>query len=551
MSITLVATAADVPGQAPVPQAARQRLRHATIRGGALALSGNSLRFAITIASVAWLSRLLSPAQYGLYGIVGALVAFLGTFRDLGLSLAVTCEKDLTHEQASAAFWLNLLAGTGLMLLCWLLAPLLSLVFADRQLTGLVLCLALSLPVAASSIMHRSLLRRQLAVGRLVVIDLIALLGSTSLGIMLARHGAGVWSLVAMSLASEGVSSSLTWLSSPWRPTGWRSWRLIGGLLRPGWNLQMVSVCNMVAASFDKLMIGRACGTHSLGLYARAQSLLTLPVTQALQPVGNVVIPAFCVLLAEPAAYRRHFLAGFRLIALATGAMTAVMACSAGPIVALVLGRQWSETSAIFSLLSLGMFTNTVGQGDLLALRQPGPHGGAVQAGALGHHAGTRFGDHRVALGRAWRGVVRLGGGAADPGASAIPPGGPPAPGQESRSHGHLHALRGGDRGIGGDLLPAPASVRDHPCRIRGPAGGIRRHRPGQHDRAGARPALGAAQPGCSVRQLPLDAPQQRRTGPSGRERMSRFPPNAGMGASFPGAARRGSAQAAGGRHAT
>ncbi len=345
-----------------LPQAARGRLRQATVRGGTLALCGNGVRLAITIASVAWLSRLLSPQEYGLYGIAGALIAFLGTFRDLGLSLAVSCERDITQDQASTAFWLNQLAGICLMLLCWAIAPLAGRAFGERQVAALMVCLAITLPIAASSIMHRSLLRRQLAIGRLIAIDVIALAAGTAVGIQLARCGAGVWSLVAMSVATESLGTAAVWVASPWRPGRWRGWAGIGALVRAGLSLQSVAICNILVGSCDKLLIGRFCGTHPLGLYTRAQALLTMPITQLMQPIGNVVIPAFSVLVHEPAAYRAHFLAGFRLIALGSGLLTAMMACCAGPLVAIVLGRQWSETAGIFAYLAVSMFNIVVGQ---------------------------------------------------------------------------------------------------------------------------------------------------------------------------------------------
>jgi hypothetical protein len=60
------------------------------------------------------LARLLSPEDFGLTGMVTPLTSFLGLFRDAGLFTATVQPRDLTHEQISTLFWINVAVGVSL-----------------------------------------------------------------------------------------------------------------------------------------------------------------------------------------------------------------------------------------------------------------------------------------------------------------------------------------------------------------------------------------------------------------------------------------------------
>jgi Polysaccharide biosynthesis protein len=60
------------------------------------------------------LARLLSPEDFGLTGMVTLLTSFLGLFRDAGLFTATVQPRDLTHEQISTLFWINVAVGVSL-----------------------------------------------------------------------------------------------------------------------------------------------------------------------------------------------------------------------------------------------------------------------------------------------------------------------------------------------------------------------------------------------------------------------------------------------------
>ena len=64
------------------------------------------------------LARLLTPQDFGLVGMVTACTGFVALFQDAGLSMAAIQRGSITHEQISTLFWLNILVGIALALIC-------------------------------------------------------------------------------------------------------------------------------------------------------------------------------------------------------------------------------------------------------------------------------------------------------------------------------------------------------------------------------------------------------------------------------------------------
>src|ERR1035441_740276 len=85
---------------------------------------------AMSIAATAIMARILSPSDYGLFGMVTGLTAVLVVIADSGLSWATVQHRDLSKAQMSSMFWGNVLLG----LLLWCVA-----VAADPAVVGLLL----------------------------------------------------------------------------------------------------------------------------------------------------------------------------------------------------------------------------------------------------------------------------------------------------------------------------------------------------------------------------------------------------------------------------
>ena len=109
-------------------------LKEKTIRGGGARGAALASNFLVRLGSLMILARLLEPKDFGLLGMVTAFTGVLSLFRDFGLSAAAIQRADVTEEQTSTLFWINVLTGTALTLVTGALAPVVSRFYHEPRL---------------------------------------------------------------------------------------------------------------------------------------------------------------------------------------------------------------------------------------------------------------------------------------------------------------------------------------------------------------------------------------------------------------------------------
>src|SRR5713226_612114 len=172
-------------------------LKERVIRGGFAKVCAQAANFTLRIGSLMVLAQLLDPKDFGLVGMVTAFTGVLNLFRDFGLSTATVQRVDVTDEQVSTLFWINVLVGVALGILLIAMAPVVVAFYHEPRLLWVTIILATSFVFNGFGVQHTALLERQMRFTALAAIDIFALLVSTIIGISMALAGFGFWALVA------------------------------------------------------------------------------------------------------------------------------------------------------------------------------------------------------------------------------------------------------------------------------------------------------------------------------------------------------------------
>src|SRR5262245_53443970 len=102
-----------------------QDLKGKAVRGGFIRLCGQAVGFVLRVGSMIVLARLLEPKDFGLVAMVTAVTMIYSLLTSAGLSSATVQRANITQEQISTLFWVNILVGLILGLLCFATAPIL------------------------------------------------------------------------------------------------------------------------------------------------------------------------------------------------------------------------------------------------------------------------------------------------------------------------------------------------------------------------------------------------------------------------------------------
>lgn len=327
-------------------------LKEKTIRGGVARMCAQLAEFLLRVGSLMVLARILGPKDFGLVGMVTAFTGVLSLFRDFGLSSAAVQQQNITEQQISTLFWINMLVGTLLGILSVAMAPAIAAFYHEPRLFGVTTVLAIGFLFNAAGVQHSVLLQRQMRFTALAVISTASLAAGTAIAIGGAMAGYGYWSLVAMTIITPLIYTVCVWLTTAWVPSMPRRRSGVRSMMRFGGTVTLNGLVVYVASNLEKVLIGRFWGVDAIGIYGRAYQLINIPTSNLNSAVGDVAFSALSRVQDDPSRLKSYFLKGYSLVLALTLPMTFACAFFADDMISVFLGPKWKAAGPLFRLLA-------------------------------------------------------------------------------------------------------------------------------------------------------------------------------------------------------
>jgi len=259
---------------------------------------------------------------------------------------------DVTEDQISTLFWINILVGVVLGLLTTAMAPVAVVYYHEPRLFWVTIALGTAFIFNAAGVQHSALLQRQMRFTALAMIDVICWVVSTTVGISMAVAGFRYWALVASAVSPQLVGTLCLWVTSGWIPGRPRTGVGLHSLMRFGGGLTLNSIIMYVAYNFEKVLLGRFWGADAVGIYGRAYQLINIPTDNLNSAVGEVAFSALSRVRNDPPRFKSYFLKGYSLVLALTIPVTIAVALFAPELISILLGPKWKEAAPIFRLLA-------------------------------------------------------------------------------------------------------------------------------------------------------------------------------------------------------
>ena len=329
----------------------------ARVKSGVLWRSGSQIGGQLIAWSATFLVlRLLSPADYGLVAMTGAVLAFLDLFKGWGFASALVRHDRTDSFRIGQAFGLLILTNAALAAIQLALAPLAADYFRQPLVADLLRVQALFYLANPFTALGHALLARRLEFKRQSRIDLVAALLSAATALGCAFVGLGVWTLVA--------APGMLWFA---RAAGYilatRMWEIrprfrfqgAGELVSYGGAMMAVQLCWFAQSQMDVFIGGRVLDPHRLGLYTTALFVTQILAAKFIPPLNEVAFAAYARMQNRPDAIAPSFLKTVRLISLVAMPFYFGVAVTAEPLVGAVLGWRWIEAAPLVPALAMAM----------------------------------------------------------------------------------------------------------------------------------------------------------------------------------------------------
>lgn len=339
-------------------------LKRKAARGSAVTVVYQLLKQVISIGMTAIMSRLILPEQAGLVGMVTVFTGVISMFSDMGLSAATIQKGQVNHQQVSAMFWLNLVAGAILALITAAASPLIAMFYGEPRLTGIGMGVALCFFFGGLAVQHKAILRRQMRFSTIATVDIVtSMVGNVAavIAAILLPADQKYWALVINWIAQTPVDIIGIWIACKWRPSRPARAEGVKSMVSFGSNFTLYRFLSYMARNVDNLLIGKLFGSASLGLYNKAYGLLLLPISQVSNPINNVAVPTLSRLVDNPEKLRQSYRRLTSTMNLLTMPVVAWMIVTCDWIVRVWLGPGWSGVAPIFAVLGFAGLIESFG----------------------------------------------------------------------------------------------------------------------------------------------------------------------------------------------
>lgn len=298
------------------------------------------------------LARLLSPGEFGLFGIATFGLSALLQLGGAGLATSLVRQTDEPDaDDLRVVFTLQQAVVLTVTVVLWLGAPAVASAYA-RPLADAwtVRLVALAALCASLQAIPTARLERRLAFATLARVEVAQAAAYNLIAVALAWRGAGTLAIGVAFLARAALGAVLVSRACPW-PIGW-CWDRARARrhLRFGLPMQGIGLVSIVKDAITPVLLGLTGGAAAVGYIGWAQLVATYP-TWAVMVMQRVYLPTFARVQHDARRLASLVEEVVRLSNAVVAPLAMLTLVLIRPLTVAVFGAQWLPALPAFRLL--------------------------------------------------------------------------------------------------------------------------------------------------------------------------------------------------------
>ncbi len=330
------------------------------IKGVSWTSGGRFVSRALAFLKILILARVLSPAQFGIFGIASLVLSLLETLTETGINIVLIQSKSELSEYINSAWVVSIIRGITIALLLILSAPFISSFFHTPSALGLLLFISL-VPfvrgfINPSEVRFQKELNFHLQFwfqSGLFLVDAI-----TAIIVVLITHS--IYSLVWGMTISALLEVILSFALIKPTPRFAIEWSYFKDIFHKGSWVTAYTIFNYISENADNAVVGRILGASPLGLYQMAYKISILPITEISNVVSSVVFPVYTKITEERERLRAAFLKTVLSVFLSSLILGLVIFLFPKQIILILLGSKWLSVAPVLQVLVIYGILRTV-----------------------------------------------------------------------------------------------------------------------------------------------------------------------------------------------
>lgn len=297
------------------------------------------------------LARVLSPLQFGIFGIASLMLSLLETLTETGINIVLIQSRRDLSEYINSAWVVSIIRGLIIAVLIIISAPFIASFFHTPEALGILLFISL-VPFVRGFINPAEVkFQKELTfhlqfwfTSGLFLIDAI-----TAIIFVLLTHS--VYSLVWGMLISALCEVILSFALIKPRPKFAIEKIYFKEIFHKGIWVTTYTIFNYIAENADNAVVGRVMGATSLGFYQMAYKLSILPMTEVSNVVSSVAFPVYARIGEDGKRLQKAFLKTLALVFFGSAILGLVIFAFPGFVISVLLGDKWLSIIPVLQVL--------------------------------------------------------------------------------------------------------------------------------------------------------------------------------------------------------
>lgn len=314
----------------------------------------------LSFGSVVIISRLLTPAEVGVFSIAAGLVALIHMLRDFGASEFLIQERVLDEAMIRTVFTINLLIAWVLGALVLVFSGPLGSFYGNAGVAHVLRVMSLVFLLFPFGTTAQALMKRELEFGKLTKIRVAESITRSGLCVLLAYLGFSYMSMAWSSVAAITVTvlGCALW--------GWE-YRVKGlslshwkRVLHFGSSRTIADIASQLGDQSANLIVGKMLGMADTGLYSRGYGIVNLYRERVVGAVGVVAFPAFAREHRETGTAAQLYIKSMAYLTGISWPFFAAGVVLAFPIIRVLFGDQWDAAVPLMRWLCAAAIVATL-----------------------------------------------------------------------------------------------------------------------------------------------------------------------------------------------
>lgn len=287
------------------------------------------------------LARLLTPADYGLIGLITVFISVALVFARSGMGQALVQKKDANDEDFSTVFYFSLVVSVVLYFVLFFTAPLIAGFYHEAKLIPIIRVLAITIIIGAVYSVQQAKVQREMNFKKFFYATLIGTLISAGIGVAMAYSGYGVWALVWQQISAQLINIIILFVTVKWRPKLLFSVQKMKQLFGYSWKLLVSALIDTVYNNIYSLIIGKFYSSANLGYYNRGKQYPMLVVENVNGSINSVIFPVLSKMQDEKERFKATVRRSMKTSTYIIFPFMAGLAAVAEPLVKIMLTDKW------------------------------------------------------------------------------------------------------------------------------------------------------------------------------------------------------------------